>query len=204
MAPPLLLMQPTLIARPFHRDGLVFEEKVDGYRMAVYKDGDRVRLVSRQGKDHTRRFPGLAEAVRALKARSLVLDGEVACYDQKLISRFEWLRADPGDEVATPPMFMAFYLLQLGRADLRPQPLRDRHKKLEDALDGAPALLLPVRRLADDGLEAWKQVLERGYEGLVAKDPESPYVGGRTLKWLKVKQREYRVKERGWDPARKQ
>ena len=50
--------------------------------MAVYKDGDRVRLVSRQGKEHTRRFPGLVEAVRTLKARSLVLDGEVARYDQ--------------------------------------------------------------------------------------------------------------------------
>ena len=37
----------------------------------------------------------------------------------------------------------------------------------------------------------------RGYEGLVAKDPASPYVGGRTLKWLKVKQRGYRVEERG-------
>ena len=32
----------------------------------------------------------------------------------------------------------------------------------------------------------------------MAKDPESPYVGGRTLKWLKVKQHEYRVGERGW------
>jgi ATP-dependent DNA ligase len=47
-------------------------------------------------------------------------------------------------------------------------------------------MVLPVRRLADAGLEAWHQVIERGYEGLVGKDPASPYVGGRTLKWLKV------------------
>ncbi len=46
-------------------------------------------------------------------------------------------------------------------------------------------------------------MLERGYEGLVAKDPESRYVGGRTLKWLKVKQRDYRVEERGWDRRNK-
>ena len=39
---------------------------------------------------------------------------------------------------------------------------------------------LPARRLADDGLAAWEEVLERGYEGLAAKDPASPYVGGRT------------------------
>jgi hypothetical protein len=44
--------------------------------------------------------------------------------------------------------------------------------------------------------------LARGYEGLVAKDPESPYVGGRTLKWLKVKQPKYREGERGWEPKK--
>jgi ATP-dependent DNA ligase len=35
---------------------------------------------------------------------------------------------------------------------------------------------------------------------MVAKDPEAPYVGGRTLKWLKVKQARYREDERGWQP----
>ncbi len=74
----------------------------------------------------------------------------------------------------------------------------------QPAVERAPALILPVRRLADDGLKAWQEVLERGYEGYVAKDPGSPYVAGRSLRWLKVKQREYRVKERGWDPAIKQ
>jgi ATP-dependent DNA ligase len=57
-----------------------------------------------------------------------------------------------------------------------------------------------VRRLADDGLKAWQQVLEHGWEGLVAKDPQASYAGGRTLKWLKVKQSGYRVEERGWRP----
>ena len=60
-------------------------------------------------------------------------------------------------------------------------------------------LLLAARRLADDGMKAWQEVQERGYEGYVARDESSPYVGGRTLSWLKVKQREYRVEERGWD-----
>ena len=46
--------------------------------------------------------------------------------------------------------------------------------------------------------------MSRGYEGIVAKEPESPYVTGRTLKWLKVKQKEYRVEERGfYDPGRR-
>ena len=193
-------MQPTLIAKPFHHEGWVYEEKVDGYRMVAYKDGDRVQLINRQGRDHTRRFPELVAAVTALRFRTLVLDGEVAVYDEQLISRFEWLRRRPEESVATPPMFMAFDCLQLDEGDLRPQALRVRRERLEYVLNRAPAVLLPVRRLSDDGLKAWRQVVEHGYEGLVAKDPESPYLGGRSLKWLKVKQRDYRVAERGWDP----
>jgi ATP-dependent DNA ligase len=60
-----------------------------------------------------------------------------------------------------------------------------------------------VRLCANDvgGLKpkAWQQVLEHGWEGYVAKDPESRYVGGRSLKWLRVKQPDYRVEERGWE-----
>jgi ATP-dependent DNA ligase len=54
---------------------------------------------------------------------------------------------------------------------------------------------LSTRRLADHGLKAWPEVQERGYEGLVVRDESSDYPGGRTLSRLKVKQREYRVKE---------
>ena len=63
--------------------------------------------------------------------------------------------------------------------------------------------MLPSRRLAADGLEAWSQVLERGYEGMVGKDEASPYREGRTLSWLKVKQPHYREGERGWEPTHK-
>ena len=48
-------------------------------------------------------------------------------------------------------------------------------------------LIFPVRRLAPHGLDAWAGVLKRGNEGLVANDDASPYVGGRTRSWLKVK-----------------
>jgi bifunctional non-homologous end joining protein LigD len=101
-------MAPTLVREPFHRDGWVYEEKVDGWRIMAYKHGGRVHLVSRHGRDHTRRFRDIAVAISKLPARSLVLDGEVAIFDQQLRSRFDWLRQGPAEEeVATPPMFMA-------------------------------------------------------------------------------------------------
>ena len=138
-------------------------------------------------------------ALRKLDANGIILDGEVAVYDAHLVSRFEWLRHAPPPDLSTPPLFMVFDCLQARGKDLRSQPLYVRRNVIEDVLDEQD-MVLPARRLADDGLKAWQQVIERGYEGLVAKDPASPYVGGRTLKWLKVKQPKYREGERGWEP----
>jgi ATP-dependent DNA ligase len=79
--PAIDLMQPTLVARPFHRPGWVYEKKYDGWRMLAYKANGQVRLVSRPGRDHTRRFPDLVAAIRALPAPTLILDGEVVIFD---------------------------------------------------------------------------------------------------------------------------
>ena len=68
-----------------------------------------------------------------------------------------------------------------------------RRETLERLVENEHTLIFPARRPAARGLEAWDQVLERGYEGYVGKDADSPYRGGRTLSWLKVKQRDYRV-----------
>jgi bifunctional non-homologous end joining protein LigD len=93
-------MAPRLVRQPFHRDGWVFEEKVDGWRMLAYKNGASVRLVSRNGIDQTRRFHDIATAISKLSARTLVLDGEVAIYDEQLRSRFDWLREPDPTAVA--------------------------------------------------------------------------------------------------------
>jgi bifunctional non-homologous end joining protein LigD len=190
-------MAATQVARPFHHAGWVYEEKVDGWRVLAYKDGAGVRLMSRQGRDLTRRFPELAAAVGALEVPTLLLDGEIAVFDRQLLSRFEWLRGRPAEEPATPPTLIAFDCLYARGKDLRTRPLRVRRNVLEELVD-EQRLILPARRLAADGFEAWAQVLERGYEGMVGKDEASPYTEGRTLAWLKVRQRDYRVEERGW------
>jgi ATP-dependent DNA ligase len=49
--------------------------------------------------------------------------------------------------------------------------------------------MFAIRRLAPDGLEAWKQVVERGFEGYGAKDEATEYAGGATRQWVKVKQK---------------
>jgi ATP-dependent DNA ligase len=57
MARPLLPMHPTLLPRPFHHEGWVYEEKVDGYRVLAHKAGETVRLISRHAKDLTAASP---------------------------------------------------------------------------------------------------------------------------------------------------
>ena len=58
--------------------------------------------------------------------------------------------------------------------------------------------MLPVRRLGPDGLKAWSEVIERGYEGYVAKDEASRYEPGPTRRWLKVKQQGWTDAEDRW------
>jgi hypothetical protein len=58
-----------------------------------------------------------------------------------------------------------------------------------------------VRRLAANGMKAWAQVIERGYEGYVAKDERSVYEGGATRRWVKVKQKDWTVEGDGWRRA---
>jgi bifunctional non-homologous end joining protein LigD len=60
-------MAPTLVREPFHRDGWVYEEKIDGWRILAYKDRGRVRLVSRNGRNHTRRFRDIAAVISLLR-----------------------------------------------------------------------------------------------------------------------------------------
>ncbi|MGH9368649.1 MAG: hypothetical protein ACRD3M_13350, partial [Thermoanaerobaculia bacterium] len=85
-------MLATLVGEPFHRPGWVYEEKYDGYRILAYKEGKRVTLLSRNGKDRTGSFADVAKAVAALPDRSLLLDGEVVAFDRRLVSRFQLLQ----------------------------------------------------------------------------------------------------------------
>ena len=120
-------------------------------------------------------------------------------YDRAFISRFEWLRRRPTDEPATLPVYMAFDLLELDGRDLRREPLKVRRRLLERWVR-SHGMIFAARRLSRNGLKAWEKAVARGFEGIVAKNPASRYVPGRTVAWLKVKQPHYREGERGWEP----
>jgi hypothetical protein len=76
-----------------------------------------------------------------------------------------------------------------------------RRTRLEAIVTGGE-LVFPVRRLPPHGLEAWATVLTSGYEGMVGKDEASPYRGGVTWSWLKVKVPGWTDPEDRWRRAR--
>jgi bifunctional non-homologous end joining protein LigD len=174
-------MLATLVAAPFEKPGWVYEEKYDGDRILAYKEGDRVRLLSRNGKDRTDRFPEIAAAIRALSPATLLLDGEVVIFDKMGVSRFQLLQQDQGKAV-----YAVFDCLFCEGKDLRREPLSARRALMVRSI-GSSKTLRPSHRLASNGLEAFRVAKRHGYEGLVAKDLSSSYVGARTRSWLKVK-----------------
>ena len=174
-------MLATLVTKPFHAKGWVYEEKYDGYRILAYKEGDHVKLLSRNAKDRTKSFADIAADVARLAPRTLLLDGEAVAFDKKLVSRFQLLQ-----QGSAPIVFAAFDCLYADGHDLRDQPLGARRAVLELVIAGAERIFA-ARRLVGNGLAAFRAAQRKGFEGLIAKDASAPYVAGRSRRWLKVK-----------------
>lgn len=174
-------MLATLVEKPFHKPGWVYEEKYDGYRILAYKEGKRVTLLSRNGKDRTESFDDIAKAIASLREATLLLDGEAVAFDRRLVSRFQLLQ-----QGEVPVVYAIFDCLYRNGRDLREEPLPVRRAALEDAIGTAPHLFAS-RRLGDDGLKAFELARKKGFEGLVAKNTVAPYREGRSTQWLKVK-----------------
>lgn len=174
-------MLATLVREPFHRAGWVYEEKYDGYRIIAYKTARHVQLFSRNAIDRTAGFPQIAAAIAALPAAALILDGEAVAFDRKRVSRFQLLQQG-GENL----VYAVFDCIFRDGQDFRHEPLASRRGALEKIISTGK-ILFPSRRLADNGLKAYKEAKRKGFEGLVAKDLNSPYVEGRSRFWLKVK-----------------
>jgi len=181
-------MLATLVREPFHRPDWVFEEKYDGYRILASKEAGRVTLLSRNGKDRTQTFAAVAQAVKALPSRTLLLDGEVVAFDRRGVSRFQLLQ-----NLQSPPSYAVFDCLYQDGQDLRRHPLTDRRAALEEVVGASARKRAGVflsARLSANGLKAYQVAKQKGYEGVVAKDASSPYVEGRSPYWLKFKVRQ--------------
>src|SRR5262245_57050752 len=87
---------PTPADYPPSGPGWIHEIKHDGYRMMVRRDASGVRLLTRNGKDWTGRFPTIVDAAAGLKARSCLIDGEAVCCDENGLAVFALLGTGNG------------------------------------------------------------------------------------------------------------
>ena len=164
------------------------EWKLDGIRVQIHRRDDEVRIYTRNLNEITDALPGIVDAVRRMRVRRVVLDGEALWMDldrpgsfQETVSQID--KDAPPEGVVT----FLFDLLHVDGEDLLDSPLEERAQRLE-AL--APELKIPSLLTSDpgDAQRVLDDALAAGHEGVVVKDASSVYAAGRRGKaWRKVK-----------------
>ncbi|TAM86933.1 MAG: ATP-dependent DNA ligase [Jatrophihabitans sp.] len=191
---PMLAQTATSVADALQRLGGpgIFETKLDGARIQVHRDGDDVRIFTRSLDEITARLPEVVSFVRSLPGGSLVADGEaIALRPDGRPAPFQVTAGRYGSHARTDgPVLHPFLfdLLHLDGADLLERPTSERLA----ALDALVPATHRVRRLVTDDPAAGQRFFDAtvgaGHEGVMVKDPDSPYEAGRRgAAWLKVK-----------------
>lgn len=180
---------------------LLVEEKYDGIRAQIHKQGSRVKIFSRT-LDEVTEFPELIAPISAL-AGEFILDGEILAWQGSQPLPFTELQKRLGrktaqislwDQQGIPVKFIAFDLLCVNSSLLLDAPLSDRRARLAE-LFSAPhdsALQLAPAKLCSSSESValvFRDSLAAGHEGIVAKDPDSRYTPGRRGgNWFKLKE----------------
>lgn len=186
------LMLATLTDRRDFGDEWLLERKLDGERCVARKVGGDVRLESRTGKDLTGTYPEVSAAVAAQHSRDLLLDGEVVAYEgdqtsfTRLQQRLGATRPSPEQVATYPVVFCVFDILEVDGEDLTDRPLVERRARLTRTIRSNSALQ-HTEAWRDDSQRRFAEACRSGWEGLIAKRADAPYVAGRSKYWLKLK-----------------
>lgn len=179
----------SLVASAPTGDEWLHEIKYDGYRLMAYVEDGRIRLMTRNSKDWTDRYPAVAEALTGLPASTAVLDGELVVVGPDGTTSFQALqnvmrqRPDAGRL-----QYYAFDVLELDGEDVADRPLDERKALLDVLLGGLDG---DVVRFSDhvegQGEAFFDQACRLGLEGIISKRRSVPYRPGRGRDWVKVK-----------------
>lgn len=185
--PCLALLRP---AAPEGPDWL-YENKWDGYRLALHIEPKGVRIITRGGHDWTHRFPTIAEAARKLGVGTAILDGEAVVLNKDGHADFGALQRSlggrGGKRASTEAVFFAFDLLYFDGHDLTNTELSVRRHLLEDFLDDTTGAVQFSEEAHGDGAQLLAKACSMGLEGIIAKHRDRPYRSGRTGDWIKIK-----------------
>ena len=179
-------MKATLTDQRFSDPNWIFERKLDGIRCLAIRADDGVTLWSRNDLLQNARYPELVDALNAETQRDFVVDGEVVA--------FSGARTDFGKLVQRhrlgPERVRVFYyvfdVLHLAGRDTTQLPQRARKAMLKRALHFHGNVRFTPHRNTD-GEDYYRHACSHGWEGLIAKHADAPYIHGRSRDWLKLK-----------------
>ena len=187
--PPMLA---TLVHQAFSREGWLFEQKLDGERCLVFRNGEQLNLFSRNHQLLNLRYPELVEAFQVQKEESFIVDGEIVAFKggltsfAKLQQRMQVQQPSAQLRRRVPVWFYAFDLMYLASYDTREVPLRYRKDLLAKALDFKGHLRFTDHRNTN-GETYYREACKKRWEGVMAKNGDSKYVSKRSPYWLKFK-----------------
>jgi ATP-dependent DNA ligase len=196
LQPPIEPMLAKLATAIPDGDGWLFEPKWDGFRCVVFRDGDRIELISRKLRPLGRYFPELIGPLSAALPERAVVDGEIVVADRDARGLdFDALlqRIHPAESrinrlaAETPASFVAFDLLAIGDASLLDDALGDRRTALLGAVvtnDGVH--LTPASTDRAVAAEWFERFEGAGLDGIVAKPLGGTYQPGKRA-LIKVK-----------------
>lgn len=178
----------TLVDEAPASDAWLHEIKYDGYRIQALVEDGSARLITRNGKDWTERYPGVGLALAELPADRAVLDGEVVVVGPDGRTSFQALQNVQSGGSDGVLRFMVFDLLHLDGADVAREPLEARKALLDVVLGGLSGDVIHYSdHVEGQGLAFFEQACRLGLEGIISKRRDAPYRSGRGRDWLKVK-----------------
>ncbi len=178
----------TLVSAPPAGDSWLHEIKFDGYRILCRVQKGRTTLWSRNARNWTTQFPGIAGAAARLPVQEALLDGEIALLLPNGTTSFQALQNSLSGERQGQIVYFVFDLLHLDGQDLTGATLENRKRALE-ALVGtrSDGSIRYSAHVVGRGDEFLRQTCRASLEGVVSKRREGPYEPGRGRGWLKVK-----------------
>jgi len=165
-----------------------YEIKHDGFRFLCRRDGDRVRVFSRNARDWADRVPAIVEALRALPVASATIDGEGVAVDERGVTDFDLLRSALAHKGPPREVFLyAFDLIELDGQDVRRRPWHERRAALAQVVGAGIGIRLSEHIDGREGATVFRHACAMGLEGIVAKRRNRPYRSGRCADWVKMK-----------------
>ncbi len=173
-------------------DQWLHEIKLDGYRILPHIHDGKVRLLTRNGKDWTDRFPEIASRLADLDVKDAVLDSEIVVLDEHGLSRFQLLQNHLNRREGNPPVLNVFDVMHCNGHDLTASPLIERKKLLQQMLEAAgmtedDPTVRYLDHIVGHGDRVFEHACRMSLEGIMCKRIDSEYESTRTRQWVKVK-----------------